>query len=229
MSAATILTLANRRGIDLLNPTVEDYADFGWQAEHIAKEARYNGATPGTVYSVAEHAARAADAAWRATRDVLVAAAVLVHDDPEAVTRDQTTPLKNAYAEIIATTCGVLAPQIIDCFADLERRHARCVHLAAGLPWPLPYGLQEAVHHFDKVMFVTEWRDLMENQPHPDWSPYAAVAPLPGVIRPVSWKAARLMWLDRARRFLPVFEGRRNRPLHELFPALPAPTRRAAA
>lgn len=45
MSAATILTLANGRGIDLLYPKVSD-VHWPSYAEALAKENRYNGHTP---------------------------------------------------------------------------------------------------------------------------------------------------------------------------------------
>lgn len=220
MSARTVFTLAGGRGIDLLHPRVDDYADFFWQAEHLAKEPRYNGATANIAYSVAEHATRAADAAFKATRDPLIAAAVQLHDNPEALLRDEATPKKNAIAELIAEECGVLAPAILGCFGKLERRHEACVYQAAGLPWPLPERIAATVKHFDKVMFVTEWRDLMGNVPHPDWAPYEGIAPLAGPIRPWPFHAARYFFLQRCQRFLPVFEGRRALPLHELFPGL---------
>ena len=54
MSARTILTLANGKGADLLNLRPED-VDFAAFAEHLAKEKRFNGATPGLEYSVADH------------------------------------------------------------------------------------------------------------------------------------------------------------------------------
>jgi hypothetical protein len=45
MTAATILTLANGKGVDLLALKPEDI-DFAALAEHLGKEARFNGATP---------------------------------------------------------------------------------------------------------------------------------------------------------------------------------------
>jgi hypothetical protein len=40
-------------------------------------------------------------------------------------------------------------------------------------------------------MFVTEWRDLMGNQPHPDWAKYSGIPPLTEVIKPLEWNVAR--------------------------------------
>lgn len=64
--SATFLTTASGRQVDLLDPQPEDI-DFSDIAEQLAKECRFNGATPGKFYSVAEHSvrgARAIMAAW---------------------------------------------------------------------------------------------------------------------------------------------------------------------
>lgn len=222
MSARCHFKIPNGPLINLRHPTPADYADFFWQAEHLAKEARYNGATPEVVYSVAEHAARGADAAYEQTRDPLVAAAVLIHDNPESLLRDETTPKKNALAEEIAETCGVLAPQVLECYAALERRHEAAVHMAAGVGWPLPEHIRRIVKQIDRRLLVTEWRDLMGGIPHPDREAYADVQPLPSLIVPRHWRAARLMYLDRARAYLPVLADRRGENLHDLFPQLRA-------
>src|SRR4051794_41166846 len=51
---ATFLTTVTGRQVDLYQPRVEDIA-FEDIAEHPAQEPRLYGATPGKVYSVAEH------------------------------------------------------------------------------------------------------------------------------------------------------------------------------
>ncbi len=50
MSAETILTLANGKGIDSLDPKASDYSGIDAVAEQPAKEKRYNSATPGPPY-----------------------------------------------------------------------------------------------------------------------------------------------------------------------------------
>jgi hypothetical protein len=99
VSAATILTLANGKGIDLLDPKPEDI-DFDAIAQHLAKEKRYNGATPGLEYSVAEHCARGASAILTATGNTTLAAYFLLHDAHEHTLKDDTTPKKRAIAEL---------------------------------------------------------------------------------------------------------------------------------
>jgi hypothetical protein len=56
MNPRTVLTLADGRNIDLLNPQASDFVTLDWAAEHLATENRYNGATPGICYSVAQPA-----------------------------------------------------------------------------------------------------------------------------------------------------------------------------
>ena len=204
MSARTILTLANGRGIDLLAPRPQD-VDFDAYAEHLAKEKRYNGATPGLEYSVAEHLSRGTDAILDATGDRILAAHFHLHDAPEGVLKDQTTPLKEAIAEMIAARCGILAPQILSCFAELEDLHQRAIYASARMPWP-SIETHAQVKHWDVVMFVTEWRDLMQGVEHPNWGPYAHVAPLPERIRPWDWQTAKRAWLRRAQELLPALK-----------------------
>jgi hypothetical protein len=33
-------------------------------------------------------------------------------------------------------------------------------------------------------MFVTEWRDLRYNRPHPNWAPYSGIQPLVETVKP---------------------------------------------
>lgn len=205
MSAATILTLANGRGIDLLDPKVSDIC-FDVLGEHLAKEKRYNGATPDIEYSVAEHSCRGADAILSATGDRLLAAYFLVHDGKEHALKDMTTPLKQALAELAAERFGILASQIIDSFNLLEYRHDVAIHAAAGLPWPPPPEMAAAIKRWDLIMFVTEWRDLMRDVPHPNWAPYSGIKPLlSGPIDPWKWTVARDGFVRRCRELLPCF------------------------
>src|ERR1700733_12790940 len=111
MSNRTVLTLANRKGIDLLAPSTADI-DFTVIAEHLSKENRYNGATPNLVYSVAEHSVRGADAIVAETGDRLLAAYFLLHDGAEAFLKDDTTPKKQAVAEIAQQSFGMLAVDV---------------------------------------------------------------------------------------------------------------------
>lgn len=209
MSAATILTLANGRGIDLLDPKVSDI-DWDAFAEHLAKEKRFNGATPNEEYPVAQHLCIGTDAIVQTTKDKILAAYFSLHDGHEGVLKDMTTPLKSAVAELAQERFGVLAPQITETFKLLEYRHDVVIHEAAGLHWPMQPNYVAAVKRWDLVMFVTEWRDLMGNIPHPNWAPYSGIQPLPEKIVPWDWRTAKRALMKRWRELLPCFQEGAN-------------------
>jgi uncharacterized protein len=204
VSARTILTLADGNGMDLRHPTPELYANWDWVAEHLAKEKRYNGATPGVEYSVAQHACLGADAALDIYGDILIAAEFLVHDNPEAALKDDTTPKKRAIAEEAEAQFGVLASSVIGAFDAITERHDAAIHTAAGLTWPMAPAVAAAVKRIDLLMFVTEWRDLMRGVPHPNWAPYSGIKPLPDVIEPWDWQRAKRQFLARCHALLPA-------------------------
>lgn len=204
MTAATILTLANGKGIDLTNPRPKDI-DFAVIAEHLAKENRYNGATPRVKYTVAQHSIIGADQAMEDTGNLQLAGYFLLHDGKEAFLKDDTTPKKRALAEIAAQEFGILAEEIIGAFYMLEERFDFAIHTAAGLSWPPPAGLQDAIKAYDLMMFVTEWRDLMRGIEHPNWEPYRQIDPLPRTITPWGWQQARKAFESRCRLYLPAF------------------------
>ncbi len=206
MSARTILTLANGKGIDLLNPRPED-VDWDAYAEHLAKENRYNGATPGIEYSVAEHLSRGMDAALAAGESPQTVAYFGLHDAPEGVLKDDTTPKKHAIAELIERRCGILSADILKVLGELTEIHDIAIHAAAGLPWPMPAAVQVRVKHWDLVMFVTEWRDVMRDAPHPNWAPYQQLQPLTERISPMDWNTAKRALLRRWRQYLPALVG----------------------
>jgi hypothetical protein len=210
MSAATILTLANGRGIDLLAPKASDI-DFDAFAEQLAKEKRYNGATPGEEYSVAEHLARGVDAILASTGDVELAAEFSLHDGPEGVLKDDTTPKKRAIAELCEQQFGVLAGHILAAFDLLTYRHDAAIHEAAGLPWPMRPEMAAAVKRWDLVMFVTEWRDLMGDIVHPNWAPYSGILPLRETIVPWRWETAKTALMNRWQRLLPALQEQKGR------------------
>jgi hypothetical protein len=202
MSASTILTMANGKGIDLLAVCAADI-DFPTIAEHLGKEKRFNGATPDVEYSVAQHLALGADAIIANGGTELEAAYFLLHDVPEAFWKDDPTPKKEAIAERVADRCGVTASAVLSVFKELDTEHEAAVHEAAGLPYPVPEEIHAIVKLHDVIMFVTEWRDLMHDVHHPNWAAFAGVKPLSQKIEPWPWAQARAAWLYRANRLLP--------------------------
>lgn len=206
MSPRTILTVADSGGIDLRFPTPDDYAGFEWAAEHLAKEKRYNGATPDVEYSVAQHSVLCADAAEEIFGDPLVTAYCLIHDVHEAALKDDTTPKKRALAEEAEAHFNILAANILAIFNAITDRHDAAIHAAAGLEYPLPQAIAEKVKLIDLTLFVTEWRDLMPDFEHPNWAPYAGIKPLPRRITPWPWDEAKDTFMSRARKHLPALQ-----------------------
>lgn len=211
MNPRTVLTLADGRNLDLLHPTAEDYGDLLWSAEHLAKENRFNGATPGIVYPVAQHLLEGIDAIIGANRgDRMLAAYFSLHDVHESVLKDDTTPKKRAFAAIAEEKFGVLATHVTAAFDELTDRHDKAIHQAACLAWPPAPEMVARIKHWDRVLLVTEWRDLMGGVPLPNAEAYGGVAPLKRRIVPTAnWQSAaaqlRLAWCS----FLPSFAGAR--------------------
>lgn len=205
MTERTILRLANGCDIDLRAPTPADYADFRWLAEHLAKESRFNGATPGTIYSVGQHLVLGTRAILTETDDRVLAAYFSVHDCHEAALRDDTTPKKHAIAEEIAAQCGVMAPVVLDVLSAITERHDVAIHAAAGLPWPPTPEIAAAVKYWDRVMLVTEWRDLMGGAPLPNAADYGSYPPLPEPIVPRGkWQSVQIELLTLWHGLLPA-------------------------
>lgn len=202
MSSASTLTLANLKGVDLLDLRVED-VDFDVLSEHLGKEARFNGATPGTFFSVAQHLCIGSDAILKDGGTELEAAYFHLHDCQEGIWKDDPTPKKVAIATRISERCGVLAADILKILADIVDEHDAVIHHAAGLSWPLDPLMRRTVKLYDAIMFVTEWRDLMLDAPHPHWAPFSGINPLKEKIDPWPWPKARAGWLLRAKRLLP--------------------------
>ena len=203
MSAETVLTMADGRGIDLLNVTAADII-FPTLAEHLAKENRYCGATPDVTYSVAQHLCLGTDAMLRDGSTEEEAAYFLLHDVQEGLWRDDPTPKKIAIATRIAERCGVLSADIIKVLDEIVDEHDTAIHQAAALPWPIKPEIARIVKIYDLKMFVTEWRDLMHNIPHPNWAPYSGIKPLDAKIEPWPWQIARGEYLVRTNRLLPA-------------------------
>lgn len=207
MNPRTVLTLANGRNLDLLNPVADDYRDLGWAAEHLAKENRYNGATPGLCYSVAQHQCECALTAFAQTGDKTLCAYLSLHDVHEAVLKDDTTPKKRTFAALAEAKFGVLASQVMEAFDDLTDRHDRAIHEAAGLVWPPSPEMVRAIKHFDRVMLVTEWRDLMGGVPLPNAEAYGDVVALQRKIVPHSkWQSSAALLSLAWKTYLPALQ-----------------------
>lgn len=190
----TILTCANGAPFDLLQPRAA-MVDFDTIAEHLAKANRYCGATPGCVYSVAEHSVRCAEAALHVTGNETLAAYLLCHDFHEAYLGDDTTPKKQALSAVIATF-GALSSAVDQAFNEVTERVDIAIHGAAGLAWPPSPQMRAVIKHWDRVLLATEWRDLMGCPPPYDFGK----EPLTDRIVPYpSWQEAKhalLRWMS---------------------------------
>lgn len=210
MNLRTVLTLADGRNVDLLNPQMSDFQPLDWAAEHLAKENRYNGATPGETYSVAQHLVECARVAFNATHDHELVGYLLLHDVHEALFKDDTTPKKRALASIAEEKFGTLASVVLAAFNELTDRCDRAVHEAAGLAWPPSPWIADGIKHWDRVLLVTEWRDLMGGVPLPNAEAYADVrAAAHTIVAYERWETSRDLLLHMWRKFLPALQPER--------------------
>jgi uncharacterized protein len=205
MNPRTVLTLANGRNIDLLRPQMADFRQLAWAAEHLAKENRYNGATPGVCYSVAQHTVECVKAALELTADHVLAGYLSVHDLHEALLKDDTTPKKRALAAIAEEKFGVLAISIMAAFDELTDRHDAAIHDAVGLPWPPMPEMVLQIKRIDRMLLVTEWRDLMGGYPLPNAEAYSDVEPLTRRIVPYTkWQQGEQLLTAAWQIYLPA-------------------------
>jgi len=138
-------------------------------AHALSKIARYNGHTVGDLsYSVAQHCVLAS----RNAPDGFKFEA-LMHDAPEYVTGDMTTPLK----------------QLLPDFKRIEER----VEHAIARRFGLPRGMSAEVKLVDIRMAATEKRDLMP--PGEDWAYLEGVEPYEDLIEVWPSAVARVGWL----------------------------------
>jgi hypothetical protein len=202
MSNDSILTMSNGCGVDLIAPRPDDI-DFDSIAEHLAKVKRFNGATRGQEYSVAQHCVIGVDAILHETGNGQLAAYFLLHDGHEAFFGDDTTPKKRALAEIAHKKFGILAADILLAFDAMIASFDIEIHAKAGLAWPATLEMSAQIKLWDKRLFVTEWRDLMSNAVHPAWNNYRDILPLNERIIPWHWAWAARSFRDRCDSLLP--------------------------
>lgn len=203
--STTELMLVNGRLVDLTDPRLRP-EDLSSLIEQCAKEARYNGATPGVFYSSAEHCVRGADYLFNSQKLVREAAYFLAHDLHEGAWRDDTTPKKRAIEQECDLRLGDLSGPIKAVVRNVEYRLERAVHEACGLTFPLDADVQVLVKEIDRRMFVTEWQQLMPGRKLPEG--YDGVEPLPIEIKPWNWENAWNAYVSRAMVLFPAWTGR---------------------
>jgi hypothetical protein len=170
-------------------------------AAHLARLARFNGATRG-FYSVAQHSVQVADL-LPMTHDGALQLYGLLHDAHEAYLGDSTTPLKKARRAL----AGV-KPDEADPDTRLAQRCQRTIHEALGLPEP-DAEEQRLVREADFLAFAIERRDLMPSpRPGvPDWDVNLPDTRGHKLIRQLAWDMAEDVFMQKWR----LLEDRRRR------------------
>lgn len=125
--------------------------DLRAMAEHLGKVPRYIGATPGRVYSVAQHCCLVAEIA--AARDPAAGFAAALHDGHEAMIGDISGRVEKLIARLVGFNP---IPQVKD-------RLDEAIALHVGMPWPLPPRIAAIVAEADAIAFRTETRDLIHD------------------------------------------------------------------
>ncbi len=144
----TEMETVSGRMVDLVN-TSPDTIYLPDVARHLSRIARFNGATRGEVYSVAQHSVLVADLVEKFYRitDPLVVMQALLHDAHEAYLGDITTPLKNAPG--MRAALRRIESQIID-----------AVYTGLGVPPPWG-GNVDVINQADQLALRIEARHLM--------------------------------------------------------------------
>lgn len=152
------------------DPGVIDIKDI---AHALSNQCRFTGHTS-TFYSVAEHSVNVSNVPLLNTKELQLIG--LLHDATEAYLVDLPRPIKK--------------------FTDLGaifKLHENHIWEAIALHFGLPLEIPEEVHEADRIVLVTEKRDLMRKGP--DWDSYGQsfldnkggeVKPLSKVIYPLA-------------------------------------------
>jgi uncharacterized protein len=176
--------------------------DFLEIAIVLARIYRYTGHTS-RPFSVAQHCVIGHDALRSKFPDRPdIALAFLLHDAHEAYTGDISTPIQNAiahYAALEAVT-NVEVPAVLEAVhAGIKRMKNELdavIFKAAGANFPMDPDVKAEVRSMDRIMLVTERRDLMGPSPG-SWGEYDEATPLNQTIYPWQRHVAAQRWLSR--------------------------------
>lgn len=155
-----------------LNPR-PDEINFSDIASQLAKTPRYNGATNGVFYSVAQHCSIMCNILPESLKPY-----ALLHDAHEAYTGDLTTPFQWAL--------GHIHPEARAAVKELQYLADMAIYPAANIPFPLPENITRAIKDADNQMLAAEKDQLLI---HTDWGMDMA-KPAPVKIIPKSWDNA---------------------------------------
>lgn len=158
MTRAWMQTLTGR-ALTMAQPAPREIDPLLDIPEMLARIARFNGAVPGGVYSVAQHSVHIADAILDDTGDADTAAIGLVHDAHEYIWGDVTTPAQDGLSEIEAELYGDSRFEAV--LREAKRRADQAIFRACGIPWPPTQQQLRTVKAYDLRMLATERRQLL--------------------------------------------------------------------
>jgi hypothetical protein len=150
-----------------VSPDDIDWIDVCYGLAHQIRYAGHAG-----VYTVAQHSIFAEAELMPDWRPYW-----LLHDAHEAYIGDITRPVQKA----LAAHAGDLRDQLAvrRSFDLLKQDFDRAIYTKAGLIWPIPPDIAEAIHLVDARMLMTEVRDLMAPKPmawgYENFTPYHRV------------------------------------------------------
>lgn len=142
----------------------------------LALQNRFAGHTR-VPYPVGDHSIRVAWEVFRRTGDPLLALCGLLHDGSEAYCVDVPTPLKPYLTE----------------YKDIEARVMTAIQERFNLP--VEFWHHPEVKRADRVLLLTEARDLLGPHPAPWGIDDPTLEPLPEVIVPRDWREAEAQFL----------------------------------
>lgn len=148
-------------------------------------------------YSVAQHSVHVSEVVASEGGSMAAQAAALFHDAPEAYGPDFCQPVKDAYHVFVER------PQLSCCdsisVGAAEDELLRVIHTALDIPQIDQIPDYNLVKRADRILLLTEQRDLMGPSPEP----WTLTAPyLWNTITPLPPPEARTLFLRRAARLL---------------------------
>ena len=182
---------------DLLNPRPEDVRleDIAWALAHIN---RFTGHAS-VPYSVLEHSIRVHDVVVQTNPEL--GAVALLHDAAEAYVGDVASPIKAAMRVIdqqqAEELCSV--PPMWSAYDALEYKAAEAIGKRFGLTLHPTHPIVKAA---DRVLYVTEKRDLMPEDARTD----EVFGERPTPLKDRIWPSATLHCLAIQRHFLALCE-----------------------
>jgi uncharacterized protein len=195
------------RKMDVTNPD-DAPIDFLEIAIVLARIYRYTGHTS-RPFSVAQHCVIGHDALRSKFPDRPdIALAFLLHDAHEAYTGDISTPIQNAIAYYAATS--MLSREVSPDFMvatvhagikNMKHVLDAVIFKAAGANFPMDPDVKDEVRSMDRIMLVTERRDLMGPSPG-SWGEYDEATPLNQTIYPWQRHVAAQRWLSRLETYM---------------------------